>query len=247
MYRLLLIFILFPLLLSAQSRPVVYQQQAWLGYYPQLKFSTHWGIWFDSEIHTAENYFSGFSQATFRLAGTYYNRKKNKFTAGVGYTDYFPGENHPGAATGENFFWEQYQWFNNNKRAKLMQWIRLEEKWKQDVSPDHTPSDNWSFMYRTRYNIFYQLSLSSKGVAPHVLSLAMGDELYLYYGPSLPNHLFDQNRIFLGLSYSVNSHDNLVFGVTNIYQEDLSGKQFKDNNVIRLSFFQNIGVMRATE
>jgi hypothetical protein len=233
--------------LAAQHKPVIYQQQAWVGYYPQLKFSKHWGIWFDSEIHTADHYFDGFSQATLRLAGTYYNNRKNKFTAGYGISDFFPGENHKYISINEQFLWEQYQWFKYRPRTKLMQWLRMEEKWKTDVLDDYTAAPSKSFIYRWRYNIFYTLSLSKKGMVPKALSLALGDEIYLYYGPHVANHLFDQNRVFVGFSYAVNAHDNLVFGVMNMLQEDLSGNQYKDNNVLRLSLFQNIGGHRATD
>ncbi|MCW3088231.1 MAG: hypothetical protein JWQ78_1617, partial [Sediminibacterium sp.] len=231
---------------AAQHKPVVYQQQSWVGYYPQVKFSKHWGLWFDSEIHTNDHYFNGFSQATFRLAGTYYNNRLNKFTVGYGYTDFFPGENHAFVSIPEHFAWQQYQWYHNTRKHKLMQWLRLEERFKNDVVDNYTAADTYTFTYRARYNVYYQLPLTKKGLVAHSLAVAMGDELYLYYGPRVQNHVFDQNRVFLGLSYAVNGHDNLVLGVMNMLQEDLSG-QFKDNNVLRLSFFQNVGTVRHVE
>ena len=241
---LLSFLLLFSLSAAAQHKPVLFQQQSWIGYYPQVKFAKHWGLWFDSEVHTNDHYFNGFSQATLRLAATYYNNKNNKFTVGYGYTDYFPGEDHAYISIPEHFAWEQYQWFSNSRRNKLMQWIRLEQKFKEDVLDNYTAAGTYTFMYRARYNIYYNVSLNSKGLLPESLSLVMGDELYLYYGPHIENHVFDQNRIFLGLSYAVNAHDNLVFGLMNMYQGDLSGTQFKDNNVLRLSFFENIGTIK---
>ena len=242
------LLLLFSLYATAQNKRVLYQEQTWLGYSPQIKLSKHWGLWFDSEIHTNDHYFNGFSQATFRVAGTYYNRKNNKFTGGYGYTDFFPGENHAYISIAEHFAWEQYQWFRNTKKTKLMQWVRVEEKFKKNVVDNYTAADNSTLVYKARYNILYQISLSSKGMVPKALALSMGDELYLYYGPHVNNHLFDQNRIFIGLSYSVNAHDNLQVGVMNMLQEDLSG-QFKDTNVLRFSFFQNIdlGKSKSTE
>jgi hypothetical protein len=77
---------------------------------------------------------------------------------------------------------------------------------------------------------------------PKAISLALGEELYLYYAPRNHNHLFDQNRLFLGFSYAVNAHDNLVLGVINIIQENGAGTAYTDNNVFRLSLFQNIGL-----
>ncbi len=242
-----LFLLVLPFQSSAQHKPVIYEQQSWLGYFPQVKLSKHWGLWFDSEIHTSDHYFNGFLQATFRVGGTYYNNKLNKFTVGYGFTDFFPGENHQYISIPEHFAWQQYQWFNYFKKSKLMQWIRLEEKFKNDVIDNYTKADTYKVTYKTRYNIYYQLPLNKKGIVPNSIALATGDELYLYYGPQLQNHVFDQNRIFLGFSYQVNAHDNLVFGVMNIVQRDESGTQIKDNNVLKVSFFQNLGLFKRSE
>ncbi len=239
---LLLFTILFSLQSFAQNKPVAYLQQSWLGYYPQIKLSQHWGLWFDSEIHTTDHYFNGVSQAVFRLAGTYYNKKQNKFTAGYGFTDYLPGDNHKYISIPEHFIWEQYQCYAYPGKSKIMQWFRLEQKFKEDVIDNYTPANTYTLTYKARYNFYCAMPLSKKGLKANTLAVAVGDELYLYYAPHLPNHLFDQNRIFLGFSYAVNSHDNLVFGVMNMYQEDVSGASFKDNNVLRVSLFQNIGM-----
>lgn len=226
----------------AQSKPVRYEQQAWAGWFPQIRFSKHFGLWADAEIHTADHYFNGFSQATVRLAATYYNNRSNKFTAGYGFTDLFPGENHPDVALQEHFGWEQYQCYHIRQKTKLMQWVRAEQKFRNSAIDSHTASSDYTLTHKLRYNIFYQVALNKKGLVPHALALAMGNELYLYYSPNAHNHLFDQNRIFLGFSYAVNGHDNLVFGITNILQENSAGTAYTNTNVLRVSLFQNFGL-----
>ncbi len=237
-----LFFLLFSLHSLAQNKPISYLQQSWVSWSPQVKFSKHWGSWADAEIHTSDHYFNGFSQAVFRLAATYYNSRGNKFTAGLGYTDYLPGDNHKYISIPEYFTWEQYQWFSVSNKQKLMQWLRLEQKFRQDVINDYTAADTHTTTYKFRYNFFYTYSLHKQGLVPKAFSLALGEELYLYYAPHNHNHLFDQNRFFLGFSYAVNAHDNLVFGVLNIIQENGAGTAYTDNNVFRLSLYQNIGL-----
>ncbi len=238
----LLYLCLFSIYSFGQSKPVIYQQQVWAGFYPQLKLSRHWGLWFDSEVHSNDHYFNGYSQMVFRFAGTYYNNKQNKFTAGYGFTDYFPGDNHKYISLPEHFFWQQYQWYHYPGKSKIMQWVRLEQKFKEDVIDNYTLADTYTLTYRARYNFYCTIPLSKRGLKANTLAVALGNELYVYYAPHLPNRLFDQDRVFLGFSYAVNPHDNLVFGMTNIFQEDVSGTQFKNNNVLRVSFFQNIGM-----
>ncbi len=121
-----------------------------------------------------------------------------------------------------------------------MQWVRMEQKFKENVIDNYTAAETYTLTYKIRYNIFCTIPLTKKGLVAHSLGLSLGDEIYLYYGPHIPNHVFDQNRVFVGFSYAVNSHDNLVFGLMNMLQEDGSGTQYKDNNVLRVSLFQSI-------
>jgi hypothetical protein len=122
-----------------------------------------------------------------------------------------------------------------------MQWVRLEQKWKENVLNDSTAADNYTNVEKLRYNIFYQLPLSKMGFTPKSLSLAFGDELYLYYSTTLSNHVIDQNRVFIGFSYAVNKHDNFVFGYMNIQQQNSTATQLKISSVIKATLFLNIG------
>ncbi len=236
-----IVLFLLPLALFAQQKSVVYEQQIWPGYNFNIKFNNRWGIWLDGEVHTNDHYFNNFSQFTLRFAGTYFLKNNNKFTAGYGYTDNLPGEGHKNISIPEHQLWEQFQWFNNTSKHKLMQWVRLEQKRKENVLNDSTAADNFTNTYKVRYNIFYSLPLSKKGFNPKSLSLAFGDELYLYYSPTLSNHVFDQNRTFIGFSFAVNKHDNFVFGYMNIQQQNAAATQLKISSVIKGTLFLNIG------
>lgn len=243
MRKLLLLFLLAVCCAAAaQKKPLSYAFQDWVGYNPQIRFSKHWGTWVDMEVHSGDHLFNGYSLAIFRVAGTYYNNKNNKFTAGYGYADYFPGENHQHISIQEHFAWQQYQWYHRPRKSKIMQWLRLEEKFKQDVIDNNTAADSYTFTYKLRYNVFCTFPLSSRGLVKNSFGFTLGNELYLYYGPHINNHLFDQHRLFLGLSYAVNAHDNLVFGINNILQENTAGTQFKFLNILKVTFFENINL-----
>ncbi|OYU56670.1 MAG: hypothetical protein CFE25_05440 [Chitinophagaceae bacterium BSSC1] len=226
--------------LKAQ-KPVQYEQQTWVGYNINYKLHPRWGAWLDGEVHTKDHFFNEYSQFTLRFAGTYFLKNKNRFTAGYGFTDFFPGDNHKQIAIPEHFLWQQFQFFMNTSKHKLMNWVRVEEKWKADVLNDSTTTGSFTNYYKLRYNVFYQLPLSRDGFAAKTLSLALGDEVYLYYGPTLSNHVFDQNRLFLGFSYAVNKHDNLVFGYLNIMQQNQAGTQYKNSSIFKATMFMNFG------
>ena len=236
----LLLFVILRFESVAQNKPITYLQQSWAGWYPQVKFSKHWGSWYELEVHSADHYFNGVSQAIVRLAATYYTNSGSKFTAGYGFTDYFPGDNHLYFSLPEHHAWEQYQWFNDGQKHKLMQWLRLEQKFKENVIDNYTADNSFTITYKLRYNIFYLLPLTQRGFNAGSISLGLGNEIYFYYGPHISNHVFDQNRVSIGLSYAVNTHDNIVIGITNILQESGDGNSYLNTNLLRLSFFQNI-------
>lgn len=219
---------------------MTYDLQSWLGYNLQPRFSKHWGSWIDAELHTKDHYFNGFTQSVFRIGGTYYTNKGTKFTLGYGYTSYFPGDKHPQLTVPEHFVWQQFQWYLHPGRSKIMQWIRFEEKFKRDLQPDATLASSSSTNYKLRYNVFCTFPLNKKGLIAHSWAFVLGNELYLYYNPEGSNHIFDQHRLFLGLSYAVNAHDNLVMGVNNNLIENSAGDQFNYQNILKVTFFENI-------
>ncbi|MBW4889257.1 DUF2490 domain-containing protein [Mucilaginibacter sp. HMF5004] len=235
-------FIIFLLTVSsgfAQNKQITYSDQAWLGYYPQIRLAKHWGIWTDYELQQKFPVVDN-SQLTFRIGGTYYINNDTKLTAGYTYIDVAPAAGHQHIYQPENAGWQQLQWYTYYKKKKLMQWIRLEERFKRNILDDYTLANNSTFTWRARYDIFYQLPLSKKGIVPGQFSAAIGDELYINFGENIVNNYFDQNRIFLGLSYQVNKHDNLVFGYMNEFQQQPSGNQYKELNVWRVSYFQTV-------
>ena len=245
MKRSLLLVMLFVVMeCGAQTKQTAYSNQIWYGYYPQFKLSKHWGLGSDWELHSKEIFFDNFSRSVFRLAVTYYVTDVTKITAGYCYINDYPADNHLFVSLPEHQGWQQLQWFTYYRKKKLMQWLRLEERYKRNVMDNYTLADSYTFSYRARYNFFYQLPLSKKGIVAHSLSAVIGDELYINFGKNIVNNYFDQNRIFLGLSYAVNAHDNLVFGYMNLFQQLAAGNQYKSMNVIRLSFFQNVDLRK---
>jgi len=78
-----------------------------------------------------------------------------KLTAGYTLDDYFPASNHLYVTQPEHGGWEQIQWFTTYKKKKLMQWIRLEERFKQNIVNDYTLADSYAYTWRGRYIFFF--------------------------------------------------------------------------------------------
>ena len=122
-----------PVLVNAQDKQTTSVQQVWMGYFNQTRFSDKWGMWVDLQLRTKEDFFTNFSQGIARVGLTYYLQDDLKATLGYAYINHFPADNHPATSQPEHRAWQQLQWHNKYKRIRLMQWLRLEERWRRKI------------------------------------------------------------------------------------------------------------------
>ena len=219
-------------------------EQVWLGYFNQTRFSNKFGIWTDLHLRTKEDFTNNFSQAIVRLGLTYYIDNNTKFTAGYARVFLFPGDNHKDITQPEHRPWQQLQWHTAFKKTKLMQWVRLEERFRRKIANDSTLADGYNFNWRLRYNIWYEVPLISNGVLPKSLSFIANDELHINFGKEIVYNYFDQNRFFLGFKYQLSKSSNVQFGYMNLFQQLSAGNRYKNINAARVFFFQNFDLRK---
>ena len=228
----------------AQTKQTEKINQVWLAYFNQTRLSNKWGVWGDFHLRTKEDFTNSFSQSLLRVGVTYYINDVTKFTLGYGYITNYPGDNHKQINQVEHRPWQQIQWHTKYGKKRMMQWFRLEEKYKQKILNDSTLASGNSFSWKVRYNFWYDIPLSKKGIVPKAWSFVVNDELHINFGKQIVNNYFDQNRFFLGFKYQVNEHSNLQFGYMNLFQQTAAGNKYKSINAARVFFFQNIDARR---
>ena len=116
---------------NAQTKHTEYFQQVWLGYFNQTRFSNKFGMWTDLHLRTKDNFFEELSQTIVRAGLTYYLNNDAKLTAGYAYVTHYPADNHENVSQPEHRPWQQLQWHTRYPKLKLMQWFRLEERWRR--------------------------------------------------------------------------------------------------------------------
>jgi hypothetical protein len=214
--------------------------QVWLGYFNQSRWSNKWGTWTDLHLRTKEDFFSNFSQSIIRVGGTYYLNDNTKLTAGYAYVSIYPGDNHKNITQPEHRPWQQVQWHTNYSRIRLMQWFRLEERFRHKIKNDDELADGYNFNYRVRYNFYLAASLARKPFTPNSLSFVLNNELHVNFGKEITYNCFDQNRFFVGFAYHTSKTDNLQFGYMNLFQQLPAGNQYKSIHAARLFYFHNL-------
>ncbi|MEO6733285.1 MAG: DUF2490 domain-containing protein [Ferruginibacter sp.] len=214
--------------------------QLWFGYFNQTRLSNKWGLWTDLHLRTKEDFVNNFSQSIVRLGLTYYVTDATKLTAGYAYISIYPADAHKKITQPEHRPWQQIQWHTKYGKKRMMQWFRLEERYRRKILNDSTLADGNNFNFKIRYNIWYDIPLSKKGIVPNSLSFVVNDEVHINFGKQIVNNYFDQNRFFAGLKYQVNEHSNVQFGYMNLFQQLAAGNKYRNLHTMRLFYFQNL-------
>jgi hypothetical protein len=103
-----------------------------------------------------------------------------------------------------------------------------EHRWR-DLANNNVFQPNW----RLRYQARLELPLKPSWL-PRPVSLVAFDEIFIQFGKAVkgnPN-VFDQNRIYGGLSYGLSDHVKMSLGYIYQIQQRNSGKEFDYANVL---------------
>ncbi|MBX0290156.1 DUF2490 domain-containing protein [Hymenobacter sp. HSC-4F20] len=236
--------LLFPLVLllllsqhATAQKQYVREQQTWLGMFNQTRFSDRWGTWTDLHLRLHDHYVQDLFQGVARVGLTYYLTDDVRLTGGYAYVHHFPD----GARTigqPEHRPWQQVQWFTKFPKARLMQWVRLEERFRRTIQRNER-TDEFDFNYRTRYNAALFLPLTKKGFTPGGLQFLLNNEVMMNFGREIRLNYFDQNRLFAGLVYQLNPHAQLHGGYMHLFQQLPAGSTYRNQHTIRVFYFHN--------
>lgn len=222
------------------QKQTTYTEQVWLGYFNQTRISDKFGFWTDLHLRTKEEFFTNFSQAIARVGLTYHLNDNTKLTAGYAYVNHFPADAHKNISQPEHRPWQQLQWHSRYPKLRLMQWIRLEERFRRKIKNDDELDEGHNFNWKVRYNFFIAFPLSKKPFAPKTWSVILNDEVHINAGKEIVNNYFDQNRFFAGFSYHLNAHDNVQIGYMNLFQQLAAGNRYRSIHAARVFYFHNL-------
>jgi len=125
--------------------------------------------------------------------------------------------------------------------------LRLEHRYKAEARFFHNTNTTLTdleegYTYRT-LRIRYRLQL----IFPLVkfnevqsLNLKAGDEILLNAGKKIVKNVFDQNRWFVGLNMVFSPSFSLEAGYLNSFQEQSSGTDYYNRDILRLALYQII-------
>jgi hypothetical protein len=212
------------------------REMIWLAYFNQTRFTDKSGLWVD--LHLRLNDFGAETHATLaRIAYIYYLSDQVRLVAGYAHQTAYGHDGAPNLP--EHRPWQQIQWIEKKSWFTMMQWIRLEERFREKVS-DGELTGEYAFNYRIRYNMSFTIPITGKQVVPKTPFLFINNELFINFGKEIVNNYFDQNRVFVGGGYQFTKHLNAQLGYMYIFQQLPSGNQYVNTHALRLFVFHNL-------
>jgi hypothetical protein len=174
MYRCTCLCVLLLTLTSAyaQEKDVEHLEQTWFAYFNQTRLTDKSGIWLDVHVRLTGNFIDDVGVSIGRIGYTYYLTDQTRITIGYAHATQYGHEGAPNIP--EHRPWQQIQWFEKKNWFSMMQYIRLEERFKGVVEDGALTSD-YSFNYRVRYNMAFTIPLKGKQVTAQTPFLFLND------------------------------------------------------------------------
>lgn len=222
---------------SAQEKEIEYREQTWLGYFNQTRFTNKSGVWVDLHWRLTDQFVGRTGVTIARLAYIYYLSDMTRLTAGYAYATQYGAGTNPNVP--ENRLWQQVQWYEKKNGFNMMQWFRVEERFRRKVAAGEL-TDEYNFTWRFRYNISFTIPLKGKQVVAKTPFIFLNDEIHINAGENIGINYFDQNRLFLGLGYQFTAHLNAHLGYMYVFQQLPEANKYVHIDAIRFFIFHNL-------
>lgn len=181
----------------------------WLAYFGDNKLSKKFGV--HTELQWRNMFLDHSVQSILARTGVHlYLHPQVTATAGYGYIYVEPTSNDViGAKVLENRIWEQLTFRNKTGKFSFEHRFRLEHRMLHNT----TKSTHYqSQRLRYRFQSILPLQAITPGLEPFFA--VFNNELFVNLKKE-PSHIFDRNRMFLGLGFQANSKMNVQLGYMN--------------------------------
>lgn len=231
------------------NKEFAYNTNVWMMYNGTHKLSAKWK-WY-TEVQWRKNEWLK-NPLQLQLRTTFDYKAGEKITTSLGYvwTETDPYGNQPSSNYdfGEHRPFEQIVIDNKLGRFNISHRYRFEQRFSETKIYSASDSayfhDSWSYKNRFRYRFQVNIPLNKKEIENKTLFLTVYDELFISFGKNVKKNMFDQNRIFVGLGYKVNSA--LGFQVGYVLQSILKsdGFKFEQNHTAVIGITYNIDLTK---
>jgi hypothetical protein len=225
---------------SFAQKKVENQQLIWYGYYNSLKFNESWSLY--NEIQERQ-FYNPTAQHQLVFRSNLERKLIENWNASVGMTLFLQNPNNPNSES--NLTVPELRpdiGFNNKQKLGFMtinHRYKAEARFFHDIENEKLVSGFRFSNIRLRYQLGLDFSLLKKEAKEKII-LKVKDEIMFNVGNKIVKNIFDQNRIYVALYYKLNASYALEVGYMNWFQQQKTGTDFYNRDILRLSIFHNI-------
>lgn len=239
----LFVLLLLQMNTSAQKK-VNHQQLVWYGYYNSLTFNENWSL--KSEIQE-RHFINPMAQHQLVFRSNLERKLEGNWNASIGMTLFLQSPNDPNSQS--NLMVPELRpdiGFNNKQKLSK---LTISHRYKAEARFFHDVENNELVGgYRfSNIRLRYQLGLDFplwKQNQQEKLIFKVKDEVMFNVGSKIVKNTFDQNRVYLALNYALSPSLSLEAGYMNWFQQQKSGVDFYNQDIIRFSVFHTINLKK---
>lgn len=240
MKKLVFIIILaIPEFLLAQKK-VENQQLIWYGYYNNVKFNASWEL--NSEIQNRQ-FYNPTAQHQLVFRSNLERKLMGDWKASAGLTLFLQNPQDPNSES-KLTVPELRPDFGFSNKQKIS-FVTINHRYKAEARFFHN-TENGELVGGYRFSNFrlrYQLGLDFpiwKQEGKDKLFFKIKDEIMFNLGRKIVKNTFDQNRIYLAFNYKLSDSYAVELGYMNWFQQQKSGTDFYNRDILRFSLFHSI-------
>lgn len=245
MKKLTVLLLLAPASLFAQ-KSVTDQRLVWYGYFLTIQFNDKW--YWQTEVQ--ERHFTHpVAQHQFLVRSHVHRAIGNtNWEASAGMCIFYQDPNDPEAevrlTVPELRPHIEFLYKQKLRPLSLDHRYKVESRFFHDVNEERTALDdgfsfgNFRFRYRLQATVPV-LKLDDQ----RTLKIKASDEILVNVGNNIVANVFDQNRIYAGLSVDLSSHLTFDVGYLNWFQQRPSG-DFYNRHILRLTAYHKIAIQK---
>lgn len=225
----------------AQNKKFTKGNQQWIQYYNQTKFSDKW-TWSTDGGYRFNEMFKNPSQFIVRTGFGYQLNTNMKASIGFAHLGFYTSEKL------NKVEYRPYQEFaisNKYNKIGILHRFRIEERFFQNVLDGNIQTaGNFNFRFRYLFMLNLKIMKLSSTNPDRVLSMNLGDEIFINAGKEIVYNVFDQNRILIGPAIEFTKNFTIAITYNSQYAAYNSSNNYNHTDVIWLGIKQNLDITK---
>ena len=225
----------------AQNKNFTKGSQQWIQYYNQTKISKKW-TWSTDGGYRFNEMFKNPSQYIVRTGFSYQLNTHMKASAGFAHLGFYTSKK---LSKLEYRPYQEFALSDKYNNLGIQHRFRIEERYFQNVFDGNIqPGDNFNVRFRYLFLLNFTIIKLSSTNPDRVLSMNLGDEIFINAGKEIVYNVFDQNRILMGTALEFTKSFTIAITYNIQYAAYNSSNNYNHTDVIWLAIKQNLDITR---